>query len=237
MARKERQRTASDWLTRSRDFKCAEPLKTRHVVHGFHTLSLPEDRCMRLLKTWAKACPKLRSKRSWRHCESVCKPSCFSGCGYGSKTPGKVVRLHLTSASVARSPNVAEVRSLTEFYRLRMKAESYNAPKGPLQYKLCQRFRYVRRNCGCAPRCVSCGDANPSTRGRPSALAGTTLSEGPNCQVSRFSRTNPHHIRSWQTVRVADWSQGRPCEALIVEHQPPSFKHARPKSTPTPPSE
>jgi hypothetical protein len=64
--------------------------------------------------------------------------------------------------SVARGPDVAKVRSLTELCSLRVKVETYNAPKGPLQCKRCQRFGHTQRNCGYAPRCVGCGDAHPS---------------------------------------------------------------------------
>jgi hypothetical protein len=31
------------------------------------------------------------------------------------------------------------------------------SPKGPLKCKRCQRFGYTQRNCGYAPRCVTCG--------------------------------------------------------------------------------
>jgi hypothetical protein len=59
---------------------------------------------------------------------------------------------------VARGPDVAKVRSLTDLCDLRLKVETYNAPNGPLQRKRCQRFGYTQRNCGYAPRCVACGD-------------------------------------------------------------------------------
>jgi hypothetical protein len=36
------------------------------------------------------------------------------------------------------------------------------ARKGPLQCKRCQRFGHTQRNCGCAPRCLACGDEHPS---------------------------------------------------------------------------
>jgi hypothetical protein len=54
------------------------------------------------------------------------------------------------------------VRSLTELYDLQIKVETYNAPKGHLQCKHCQHFGHTQRNCGYAPRCVACEDANPS---------------------------------------------------------------------------
>jgi hypothetical protein len=64
--------------------------------------------------------------------------------------------------SVARGPEVAKVRSLTELCGLRVQMETYVAPKGPLECKRCQRFRHTQRNCGYAPRCVACGDAHTS---------------------------------------------------------------------------
>jgi hypothetical protein len=64
--------------------------------------------------------------------------------------------------SVARGSDVAKVRSLTELCGLRAKVETYNAPKGTLQCKRCQRFGHTQRNCSYAPRCVACGDAHPS---------------------------------------------------------------------------
>jgi hypothetical protein len=45
--------------------------------------------------------------------------------------------------SVARDPDVAKVRSLTELCFRRIKVETYNAPKGPLQCKRCQRFGHT----------------------------------------------------------------------------------------------
>jgi hypothetical protein len=64
--------------------------------------------------------------------------------------------------SVARGPDVAKVQSLTDLCGLRVKVETYNAPKGPLQCKRCQRFGHTQCNCGYAPRCVACSDEHPS---------------------------------------------------------------------------
>jgi hypothetical protein len=57
--------------------------------------------------------------------------------------------------SVARGPDVAKVRSVTELCGLRVKVQTYTAPKGPLQCKCRQRFRHVQCNCGYAPWCVA----------------------------------------------------------------------------------
>jgi hypothetical protein len=64
--------------------------------------------------------------------------------------------------SVARGPDVAKVRSLTDLCGLRVKVDTYNATKGPLQCKRCQRFGHTQRNCGYAPMCVACCDEHPS---------------------------------------------------------------------------
>jgi hypothetical protein len=63
---------------------------------------------------------------------------------------------------VARCPNMAIVPSLTDLFGLRVKVETYNAPRRPLQCKRCQRFGHTQRNCGCALRCVACGNDHPS---------------------------------------------------------------------------
>jgi hypothetical protein len=57
--------------------------------------------------------------------------------------------------SVARGPDVTKVRSLTEICSVRVQVETYVAPKGPLQFKRCQRFGHTQRNCDYAPGCVA----------------------------------------------------------------------------------
>jgi hypothetical protein len=57
--------------------------------------------------------------------------------------------------SVFRGRDVANVRPLTDLCGLRVKVETFNAPKGPLQCKRCQRFGHTWHNCGFAPRCVA----------------------------------------------------------------------------------
>ena len=64
--------------------------------------------------------------------------------------------------SVARGPEVSEVRSITEHCGLRVSVESYVALKSTLQCKRCQRFRHTQSNCGYAPRCVACGGSHLS---------------------------------------------------------------------------
>jgi hypothetical protein len=64
--------------------------------------------------------------------------------------------------SVARGPEVAKVRSLTELCGLRLEVQTYTAPKWLLQCERCQRLKHKHPNCGYAPRCVACGDAHQS---------------------------------------------------------------------------
>jgi hypothetical protein len=140
---------------------------------SFHTFSLPEDRCVSLLlKNFSKPMPEAEIKeelealrnhmqaamqlRPRRRDQDVEKDRLL--------TPYFIV-------SVARGPDVAKVRSLTELCGLRVKVETYNAPKCPLQCKRCQRFGHKQRNCRYAPRCVACGDAHPSGKCHPKAAA------------------------------------------------------------------
>jgi hypothetical protein len=119
-------------------------LRSLHDSEGvsFHTFSLPEDRCVRLLlKNFGKRMPEaeileeldalhinvqavmqLRSKRRDQDPEKD-RPL----------TPHFIV-------SVAQGPDLAKVRSLTDLCGQRIKVETYNALKGPLQCKRCQRF-------------------------------------------------------------------------------------------------
>jgi len=141
---------------------------------SFHTFSLPEDRCVRLLvKNLGKGMPDsavreeleslnfrdqgVMQLRSARRNQDTAKDR--------PPTPQFIV-------SVARGPEVTTVRSLTELCGLRVTVETYVAPKGPLQCKRCQRFGHTQRNCGNAPRCVACGGSHlsgdcPAPQGQP----------------------------------------------------------------------
>jgi hypothetical protein len=57
---------------------------------------------------------------------------------------------------VARDHEVANVRTLIDLCGLRVKVETFNAPKRPLQCKHCQRFGHTQRDCGYQRRCVAC---------------------------------------------------------------------------------
>jgi len=64
--------------------------------------------------------------------------------------------------SGARGPEVSSVRSITELCGLRVSVESYLVPKGPMQFKRCDRFGHTQRNCGYVPRCFACGGSHLS---------------------------------------------------------------------------
>ena len=122
---------------------------------SLHTFTLPENRCVQLLvKDLDRGTPEsvvreeleslsfrikgfmqLRSKRRDQD------PATDS-----PLTPHFII-------SVPRGSEVLKVRSLTEICGLRISAELYVSPSGPLQCKRCQRFGHTQRNCGYAPVC------------------------------------------------------------------------------------
>jgi hypothetical protein len=131
---------------------------------SFHTFTLSEERCVRLLvKNLGRGMPEsvvrgelesliirvqeVTQLRSRLRDQDPAKDR--------PPTPHFII-------SVARGPEVSKVRSLTEICGLRVSVESYVAPKGPLQCKRCQRFGHMQRYCGYAPRCVACGGAHLS---------------------------------------------------------------------------
>jgi hypothetical protein len=131
---------------------------------SFHNFSLPEDQCVHLLlKNVGKRMPEAEIKEELEalriSVQAVMQLRSKRRDQYPEKdrplTPHFVV-------SVARGPDVAKVRSLTEICGLRVQVETYVAPKGTLQCKRCQSFGHTQRNCGYAPRCVACGDVHPS---------------------------------------------------------------------------
>jgi hypothetical protein len=117
---------------------------------SFHTFSLPEDRCVRLLlKNLGKRMPEAEIKGELEalhiHVQAVMQ---FRSRRWDQDVEKDRPLTPHFILSVARCPDVAKVRSLTELCGLRVKVETYNAPKGPLQCKRCQRFGHTQRNCG-----------------------------------------------------------------------------------------
>ena len=130
----------------------------------FHTFSLPQDRCARLLiKNLVR-----RMNEDVVRKELEALGICFQevvqvrlGCRDHNPENDRPVTPHFI-VTVARGPEVSTTRSITQLCGLRVTVETYTAPKGSLQCKRCQRFRHTQRNCGYAPRCVACGEAHLS---------------------------------------------------------------------------
>jgi hypothetical protein len=131
---------------------------------SFHTFSLPEDRCVGLLlKKIGKRMPEaeIREELEALQINVQAVMQLRSKRRYQDPEKDRPLTPHFIG-SVARGPDVAKVRSLTDLCGLRVKVETFNAPKGPLQCKRCQHLGHTQSNCGYAPRCVACGDAHPS---------------------------------------------------------------------------
>jgi hypothetical protein len=131
---------------------------------SFHTFSLPEDRCVRLLlKNLRKRMPEAEIKEELEALHISVQGVMQLRSKRRDQDPEKDRPLtpHFI-VLVARGPEVAKLRSLTELCGLRVQVETYVAPKGPLQCKRWQRFGHTQRNCSYAPKCVACGDAHPS---------------------------------------------------------------------------
>jgi len=101
----------------------------------FHTFTLPEDRCARLLvKNRVRGMPQ-RVVREELGTLNI-RVQGVTQLRYGRRDPDTAKYWppipHLI-VSVAREPEVSKVRSLTEFCSLRVSVQSYVAPKGPLQ--------------------------------------------------------------------------------------------------------
>jgi hypothetical protein len=105
--------------------------------------------------------------------------------------------------SVARGTDVAKVRSLTDLCCLRVNVETYNEPKCPLQCKRCQRFGHTQRNCGCAPRCVACGDEQPSGK------CVTPKQQLKYCSCGGNHTANYRGWSKWKEVKAAAAKRGQ----------------------------
>jgi hypothetical protein len=131
---------------------------------SYHTFSLAEDRCVRLLlKNIGKRMPEaeIREELEALHINMEAVMQLRSKRRDKDTLKDRPQTTHFI-VSVARGPDVAKVRFLIDLCGLRVRVETYNAPKGPLQCKRCQRFGHTQHNCGYAPRCVACGDEHPS---------------------------------------------------------------------------
>jgi hypothetical protein len=139
-------------------------------VVSFHTFSLPEARCVRLLlKNVGKRMPEAEIKEELEALSISVQAVMQLRSKRRGQDPEKDRPLtpHFV-VSGARGPDVAKVRSVTDLCGMRVQVETYVAQKGSLQCKRCQRFGHTQRNCGYAPGCMECGDALPSgTRATP----------------------------------------------------------------------
>jgi hypothetical protein len=130
----------------------------------FHTFSLAEDRCVRLLvKNLGRQMPEsvVREELEALGIRVQGVMQIRSGRRDQDATRDRPPTAHFV-VSVARGPEVQKVRSLSELCGLGVSVETYVAPKAPLQCKRCQRFGHTQRNCGYTPRCVACGEPHPS---------------------------------------------------------------------------
>jgi hypothetical protein len=112
---------------------------------SFNTFSLPEDRCVRpLLKDLGKRMPEteIREEVETLHIEVQAVMQLRSQRRDQDVEKDRPLTPHFI-VSVAQGPDVAKVRSVTELCGLRMIVETYNAPKGPLQCKRCQRYGHT----------------------------------------------------------------------------------------------
>jgi len=130
----------------------------------FHTFTLPEDRCTRLLvKNLGRDKPESVVREELESL-NICVQGVTqlrSGRRDPETTKERPPTTHFI-VSVARGPEVSKVQSLTELCRLRVSMESYLAPKGPLQCKRCQRFGHTQCKCGYAYRFLVCGGSHLS---------------------------------------------------------------------------
>jgi hypothetical protein len=131
---------------------------------SFHTLTLPEDCCERLLvKNLGRVMPESVVREELESLNILVQGVTQLRFARRDQDPAKdrPPNPHFI-VSVARGPEVSRLRSITELCGLRVSVESYVAPKGPLQCNRCQRFGHTQRNCGYAPRCVACESSHLS---------------------------------------------------------------------------
>ena len=163
---------------------------------SFHTFTLPEDRCARLLvKNLGRGMPESVVREELEtlgiHVQGVTQLR--SGRRDQKPTKDSPPNPHFI-VSVARGPEVSRVRLITELCGLRVSVESYLAPKVPMQ---CKRFGHTQRNCGYAPRCVACGGYHLS-------VGCSTPGEQPQCCGCGFNHTaNYRGCVKWKEARAA----------------------------------
>ena len=149
------------------DFRAAvSALRSLDASKGvsFHTFSVPEDRCARLLIKNLGCRMPADVVRAELRALGICVQGVMqlrSGRRDHNPEKDRPVTPHFI-VTVARGPEVTKIRSITQICGLRVTVETYTAPKGPFQCKRCQRFGHTQRNCSYAPRCVACGETHHS---------------------------------------------------------------------------
>jgi hypothetical protein len=102
-------------------------LRSLDEIEGvsFHTFSLPEDRCVRLLvKNLGKSMPEAEIREDLEALRTNVLAVMQLRSKDGIRTPRRTVPTRHFIVSVARGPDVAEVRSLTYLCGLRVKVET-----------------------------------------------------------------------------------------------------------------
>jgi hypothetical protein len=173
---------------------------------SFHTFSLPEDRCVRLLlKNLCKHMPESVVREELEtlgiHVQGVLQLR--SGRRDQDAARDRPLTPHFI-VSVARGAEAQKVRSLTELCGLRVSVESYVAPKAPLQCKRCKRFGHTQHNCGYPPRCVVCGEA------RLSGDCSTPKQQLKCCSCVGNHTANYQGCLKWKEAKAALVKRGQP---------------------------
>ena len=131
----------------------------------FHTFTLLEERCVRLLvNKLGRGMPESVVREVLESLDIRVQGVTQLRSGRCDQDPAKDRPLipHFI-VSVAQGPEVSKVRSITELCGLRVSVETYVAPKGPMQCKRCQCFGHTQCNCRYAPQCVACGGSHLSS--------------------------------------------------------------------------
>jgi len=193
-----------------------------------HTFTLQENRCARLLvKNLGRGMPESIARE-----ELESRNICVQGVTQlrsGRRNPDPAKDRPPTPhfiVSVARGPEVSKVRSLTELCGLRVSVESYLAPKGPLQWKRCQRFGHTQRNCGYAPRCVACGGSHLSDG------CSTPRDQPVCCGCGGNHTANYRGCVKWKEARTALAKEATECRRKNVAAAHPAAPKAH-RASPT----
>jgi hypothetical protein len=194
---------------------------------SFHTISLPEDRCVRLLiKKLGRRMPEsiVREKLEALGIGLQAVLQLRPGRRDQDATKNRPPTPHFV-VLVARGPDVQKVRSLSELCGLRVSVETYIAPKAPLQCKRCQRLGYTQRNCGYTPRCVACGEPHSSgecSTPRQQLKCSSCTTQQTNGAVQSGRKSNPRLqsgrqlLASTRTVQpAARLQRKRPALSLL----------------------